>query len=162
MHVCTVGGWRKCPVSGLTLNLYGDLRMGNYAYGDTRLDFPCMHTVSDWNIPVCILRSQIPVCIRGLRVMRSPYEYGDLCDLHMQTCNPRMHIGIHLIPVRIRGLIFAKILIHCDACKNSDSTRDSRKDRWHIRNYPCTHTGSPHMRTYGDTEKFAYGESPYA
>ena len=41
--------------------------------------------------------AQIPVCIRGLRVMRSPYAYGDLCDLHMHTgidLNPRMHTGI--------------------------------------------------------------------
>jgi hypothetical protein len=52
--------------------------------------------------------AQIPVCIRGLRVMRFPYAYGDLYDLRMHTgidFDPCMHTGIawHAIPVCIGG-----------------------------------------------------------
>ena len=73
--------------------------MGNYAYGDTRLDFPYgniphMHTVSDWNIPV--------VSIRGLH--KSPYAYGDYV-----SCDPRMHRGISAISVCIWGLILIPV-----------------------------------------------------
>ena len=82
---------------------YGDPHMQNYAYGDTKLNFPyahnfIMHTGSDWKIPVCIKECKnphmhtgisvhpIPVCIQGSR--KSPYAYGDYI----------------LIPVCIRGL----------------------------------------------------------
>ena len=101
-----------------------------YAYGD-----PHMHTA----IPVCELTHTviqdlisrmrttslcirglilIPVCIRGLHVMRSPYAYGDFhafpvcirgfAHPRMHTgidLDPRMHTGItcHAIPVCIRG-----------------------------------------------------------
>jgi hypothetical protein len=105
----------------------------------------------------------IPVCIRGSHDMQSPYAYGDSLD-------PRMHTGIDLDPHG--DFMFWTWRVHVvysqnsdsshNACENSDSMRDSRKDRRHVRNDPCTHTGSPHMQTCGDPEIFAYGESPYA
>jgi hypothetical protein len=148
--------------------------MGKYAYGDTRLDFaygniPRMHTVSDWNIPVCI---------RGLH--KSPYAYGDYV-----SCDSRMHTGISTISVCIRGLILIPVClrglhdmqspyaygdwtwspyaygdfmfwtwrVHVvnsqnsdslhDACKNSDSMRDSRKDCWRQKLIPVRIRGVP-------------------
>ena len=78
--------------------------MHNFAYGDTRLDFPygnnfIMHTVSDCNIPVWIQASpKSPYAYyTGISVMRSPYAYGDHRDPRMHTgiqLNSRMHTGI--------------------------------------------------------------------
>ena len=67
--------------------------MQNYTNGDTRPNFPygnifCMHTVSDLNISVCIQGS-----------CKSLYAYGDYV-----SCDPRMHTGIAVIPICIRGL----------------------------------------------------------
>jgi len=88
--------------------------MGNYAHGDTRLDFPHgniprMHTVSDWNIPVCIRGSH-----------KSPYAYRDYVscdprDPRMHTgidFDPCMHMGIpwHAIPVCIRGFTWSPFI----------------------------------------------------
>ncbi len=52
----------------------------------------------------------IPICIRGLHVMRSPYAYGDLNqsqNAYGDHRDPRMHTGIawHVIPVCIRGFV---------------------------------------------------------
>jgi len=91
--------------------------MQNYAYGNTRLNFPYgnisrMHTVSDWKIPICIRGRANPrmhtgisvhaipvLCIRGSPWSpfayrdqdQSPYAYEDY-----MSCNPRMHTGIFM------------------------------------------------------------------
>ncbi len=50
MHVCTVGGWRKCPVSGLTLNSYHIVRRG---FQWCRVE--CCHAIVVFLVPrVCV------------------------------------------------------------------------------------------------------------
>jgi hypothetical protein len=62
-------------------------------------------------IPVCIWGSRsIPVCIRGLHVMGSPYAYRDQNQspyAYGDRRDPRMHMGIawHVIPVCIWGFV---------------------------------------------------------
>ena len=61
---------------------------------------PRMHTGIKW----------IPICIRGLHVMRSPYAYRDQNQspyAYGDRRDPRMHTGIawHVIPVCIRRFV---------------------------------------------------------
>ena len=71
---------------------------------------------------------------------RTYYAYWDSFD-------PRTHTGIDLIVTHVKILIQ-----HVTRGKIADTSETD----------PCTHTGSPHMRTCVDPEKFAYGESPHA
>ncbi len=102
---------------------YGNPCVQNYAYGDSRLDCPYrnisrMHTVSDWNIPVCIW---------ALR--KSPCAYGDYV-----SCDPCMQTGISVIPICIRGLILIPICIRGLCVMRSPYAYG---DLW----YPRMHTG---------------------
>ena len=101
-----------------------------YAYGDYVSCDPRMHTGIS-AISLCIWGLiLIPVCIRGSHDMQSPYAYGDSLD-------PCMHTGIDLDPHG--DFMFWTWRVHVvhsqnsdslhDTCKNSDSMRDSRKDR---------------------------------
>jgi hypothetical protein len=104
--------------------------------------------------------AQIPVCIQGLHVMRSPYAYGDLCDLHViPVCrmhtgikiNPRMHTGNDLDPRLHTGiscfgygvcmLCIHKILMHVKILIQR-VTRGKIADM--SETDPRTHTESPH------------------
>ena len=56
-----------------------------------------MHTGSDEKSPYACRDAKIPVCIRGLVSIRSPYAYRDCANPRMHTgikINPRMHTGI--------------------------------------------------------------------
>jgi hypothetical protein len=72
---------------------YGDCFWSPYAYGDYMTSNSRMHTgILMRCIHVCIRGLiLIPVCIRGLHVMRSLYAYGDF----------------HAIPVCIRGFAWS-------------------------------------------------------
>jgi len=120
---------------------YGDPHMQNYEYGDTKLNFPYVHSSlcirgMTEKSPYAYRDAKIPVCIRGLVSIRSPYAYRDCENPRMHTgitywsqyaygdymtCNPCMHMGIDLdlhmhtgiwlIPVCMGGLILIPICI---------------------------------------------------
>ena len=56
-------------------------------------------------IPVCKWGSPLSPYAYGDRSL-SPYAYGDC-----MSCNPRMHTGIYVIPICIRGLILIPVCI---------------------------------------------------